>query len=86
MLALCDWASYNPHIASGYFSDHHIDWVYDGTTETIQHPTDWGATFPYVSHTAKWADVYIDSHTHQDASPLSNVNAKFRIEYCWKNF
>jgi FKBP-type peptidyl-prolyl cis-trans isomerase 2 len=85
-LALCDWASYNRWVASGYFSASHTTWEYDGTTETIQHPTDYGASYPYVEHTSKWSDVYIDSHTHQDATPLDNVNAKFRIEYCWKNF
>lgn len=35
MLALCDWASYNPHIASGYFSSTHTTWMYDGTTNTL---------------------------------------------------
>lgn len=62
-LALCDWASYNPHIANGAFKDHHIDWLYDGTTQTLQHHTDWGSFFPYVEHTCKWAEIYMDSHT-----------------------
>jgi len=75
MLALCDWASYNRWHANGAFSSSHTDWTYDGTTQTIQHPTDWGAFFPYVEHTSKWAEVYMDSHTHQDAGPISNTNA-----------
>lgn len=86
MLALCDWASYNIHVANGMFSSSHIDWLYDGTHQAITHPTDYGAQFPYVDHTVKWAEVYIDSHTHQDLTPLENTNAHFRIEYCWKNF
>jgi len=31
-LAICDWASYNVHIANGAFSSSHIDWLYDGVT------------------------------------------------------
>jgi len=85
MLALCDWASYNYHVANYSFSSSHIDWLYDGTSQTLTHPTSYGAQFPYVSHTVKWAEVYIDSHTHQDTTPLENTNAHFRIEYCWKN-
>ena len=86
LLALCDWASYNPHVANGAFKSTHDTWLYDGTTETIKSPTDWGNYFPYVEHTAKWAEVYVDSHMHQDSTPTDNINAKFRIEYCWKNF
>jgi len=86
ILALCDWASYNPHVANAAFSSNHATWVYDGVTETLKSPTDWGNYFPYVEHTSKWAEVYVDSHMHQDATPTDNINAKFRIEYCWKNF
>ena len=39
-----------------------------------------------VEHTAKWATVYIDMHTHNDKEPLENPNSKFKIEYCFKNF
>lgn len=86
MLALCDWASYDVHHANAAFTGSHTSWHYDGVTETLQSVTDWGAYFPYVDHTVKWAEVYMDSHTNQDTSPLDNINAKFRIEYCWKNF
>lgn len=85
-LALCDWASYNVHTANAAFSSSHTTWHYDGVTQTIQHLADWGAYFPYVDHTTKWAEIYMDSHTNQDTTPLDNINAKFRIEYCWKNF
>ena len=63
MLALCDWASYNYYVASSSFSSSHTDWLYDGTHQALTHPTLYGAQFPYVSHTVKWASVYIDSHT-----------------------
>lgn len=85
-LALCDWASYNKNTANGGFSGTHTVWHYDGTTQTLQNVQDWGAYFPYVENTAKWAAVKMDQHTNQDTTPLDNINAKFRIEYCWKNF
>ena len=85
-LALCNWSAYVAGHAHPAFSDHHIDWWYDGVTETLQHKTSWGGMFPYVSHTVKWAEVFIDHHCHQDSTGLDNINAKFRIEYCWKNF
>jgi len=85
-LALCDWASYNVHTVSGSFSSSHTNWLYDGTTQTLQHETDYGATFPYVTHTSKWAEIHMDQHMTGDTGPLHNVNAQFRIEYCWKNF
>lgn len=53
---------------------------------TLQNKQSWGSQFPYTEHTVKWAEVLIDQHTNQDASPLENVNAHFRLEYCWKNF
>jgi len=86
MLALCDWANYNIHTAHGAFSSTHTDWTFDGVTQTIQHVTEWGAIFPYVQSTTKWAEVYLNSHTNQDLTALEDANAKFRIEYCWKNF
>lgn len=85
-LALCDWASYSYWHSSSYFSSSHTNWLYDGVTETLQHNTTWGSYFPYVEHTSKWAEIYIDSHATGDNGPLENINAKFRIEYCWKNF
>lgn len=42
-LALCDWASYHPNIANRAFRDKHIDWLYDGVTQTLQHHTEWGS-------------------------------------------
>jgi len=74
-LALCDWASYSPYYAHSAFSSSHTDWLYDGVTQTLQHKTDWGSFFPYTENTVKWAEVHMDSHTHQDISPLENINA-----------
>jgi hypothetical protein len=39
-----------------------------------------------VDHTVKWAEIYMDQHMTGDMEPLHNINAQFRIEYCWKNF
>ena len=85
-LAICDWSLYSPGHTNAAFSGEHIAWWYDGITQTFQHKTEWGSQFPFVEHTAKWADVLINHQTHQDKSPLDNINAHFRIEYCWKNF
>lgn len=85
-LALCDWASFVVGHAHPAFASTHSKWTYDGVTQTLQELKPWGAKFPYVEHTVKWAEVLLDSHTHQDKTPLENINAQFRIEYCWKNF
>jgi len=85
-MALCNWAAFVPGHAHPAFSADHAKWWYDGQTQTIQNKQEWGSQFPYTEHTVKWAEVLIDSHTNQDHSPLENVNAHFRIEYCWKNF
>ena len=85
-LALCNWSAFLPGHTHPAFSSKHTGWWYDGITMTLQAKAEWGSQFPYVEHTAKWSEVLIDSHTNQDLSPLENVNAHFRIEYCWKNF
>ena len=85
-LALCNWSAFVVGHAHPAFSSKHTGWWYDGITMTLQAKAEWGSQFPYVEHTAKWSEVLIDSHTNQDLSPLENVNAHFRIEYCWKNF
>jgi len=85
-LQLCDYSQVNVHTISSGFNTGHFSWLYDGVSETLNHETAYGSQFPYVDHTVKWAPVLIDTHTHQDAVPQSNINAKFRIEYCWKNF
>ena len=85
-LALCDWASYVEGHAHPAFAHAHVAWWYDGVTQTLREKRDWGSRFPYVTHTVKWAEVLIDFATHQDKAALENINAKFRIEYCWKNW
>ena len=84
-LALCDYSQVGKE-TNYYYNRQRDDWLYDGVTQTLQHHTSWGSFFPYVEHTVKWAEVYMDYHTHQDLEPLHNINAHFRIEYCWKNF
>ena len=85
-LALCNWSAFVPGHAHPTFSSEHTKWWYDGVTMTLQNKQSWGSQFPYTEHTVKWAEVLIDQHTNQDASPLDNINAHFRLEYCWKNF
>lgn len=85
-LALCDFSRYSYGYTSWYFWHYHMVWHYDGVTQTLQHNFWWGSIFPYVYHTAKWSYIYFDWMWGHDVEQLENVNAKFRIEYCWKNF
>ena len=84
-LALCDFNQYDARETNPKWYNKHLDWHYDGVTQTLQHPTDWGMYFPFVEHTNKFAPILFDYALHQDKEQLNNINAKFRVEYCWKN-
>lgn len=74
-LALCDFSKYDPKVTNKNWYNKHVDFHYDGVTQTLQHPTQWGLYFPLVEHTAKWAEVTFDYATHQDPTQLNNINA-----------
>lgn len=85
MLGLCDFSQVDSHTNPAYDRTP-TQWWYDGVTQTLQSKRDWGSLFPMVYHTRKDEQIYISSHTNQDLEPLQDINAHFRIEYCWKNF
>jgi len=82
-LSICDFAAADG--ASAAFTKYHTKWRYDGVSQTLKHISDWGNSFPYVHNTAKWSQIFMDSNLHQDQHPTDNIDAKFRIEYCYKN-
>lgn len=82
-LNLCDLAV--PEITNPSFKKVHYKWLYDGVTQILKHKTEFGSTFPRVTHTSKWAQVVMDADSVQDPDPLKDINGKFRLEYAYKN-